>query len=545
MIRIKTLSLPLIPALVAVATPAAHADVVFSLSTQKTYRQTKSNINFKGGRFDAAMRDGNFSFLGGCSRTFYYRPGYYINICPIGSTGFLSAGRVNGVDITTPYMAVTSVAPSLVIAGKAASQIRLIAAPASSLPRPSGGFYEDSVSLYYNLHTTNIREYNVTEYFQRKNYTQAQRGRFEKDIVTGVYRYAFPRLNSPTIPAVVTATVFPMAEGFAKVNNKSSGFKFESVGDNVWSGGFVQLSYLRPNTFRWSGITRTNAFAATDTLNFSLRRLINPRNPKNSEVIRATSIFPAFDNGGNNSAKVQLATPYTTSYVTPPIFAIGTRGVAELELERSFQTGGITYDFSIRRFQIPIEVVDNYQDFALLNLSEVSTKKRDILADADGDGYNNLTEWILETGATDPGDMPVGPIPAEYQAYYEDLQIPDPLNSYFGFNVDVKVGTNPAVNTILQRSTDQGRTWQTFQTSGGANTGWSVDRVTGQRNGVPVTQIQVRSKQPSLDPNATIPFVQPNGTAGDLYRVKITLVKNAKIKAAAKKLKVVAKKIKK
>ncbi len=49
MIRIKTLSLPLISALVVSTIVPATAQVALQLNSEKTYRQSKKGINFKGG----------------------------------------------------------------------------------------------------------------------------------------------------------------------------------------------------------------------------------------------------------------------------------------------------------------------------------------------------------------------------------------------------------------------------------------------------------------------------------------------------------------
>jgi hypothetical protein len=169
--------------------------------------------------------------------------------------------------------------------------------------------------------------------------------------------------------------------------------------------------------------------------------------------------------------------------------------VIELELDRSFQTGGVTYDFSDRKFQIPVIIVNRYSEYAELRFGD-KTKLIGILDDFDGDGYNNLNEWILESRADDSASIPLAPVAAIQN-------IDDFPFQYFGFTVEKQRGTVPKVNYTLQRSFNLGKTWSEFVSDANwivteTADGYTVESATG---------------------------VQPPDTGDDIYRVKITLAK--------------------
>lgn len=519
MIHFKTPSLATLGILAATSVLPLVADVKFSLSTEKTFRQLKGNkILFRGGEFSSFANDGDIVIVGGCDSRFYFGPGSP-GPCAPGTTGYVSAGSVDSVPIQNPYLVVTGLRPAVIFQPDAADRIRLTAAPASKLPRPAAGFTDNSLSLYYDLTTSRIQEYKVSNYYQIRKYSSSQLQQFNSEIVPGAYHYSFPRLGSDVLVAPLTAVIYPMVEGYAKVNNRWSGFLFTKVNANKWTPrGTIQLSYLRPNTFTWVGLSRNLVYPSIDSLYFSIKALRNPADPVNSDVATGYSIFPGFTGTASPETRILLSNTYVTSFTTPPIIPGGTIGMAQIDLERNLQTGGVTYDLSKRIFQIPVEVVDSYVDFVATYMK--GAKKTGILLDNDGDGYNNLTEWILNSDPLLVGNIPVPPVPAAFQAV--DVLGPTPVGSYFGFNVNVRNGTDPVVAYTLQRSTDQGTTWETF----GTDANWTVDRVTTVTRGITTTEIQVRSQiTVPLPPAAgTLNFfVEPPGTAADIYRVKITL----------------------
>ncbi|MEO7099876.1 MAG: hypothetical protein ABI162_10980 [Luteolibacter sp.] len=510
--------MPLISALAASAVPSANAEVAFSLSTNKVYRQSQKGIAFTGGSFNSYLYDGNATYIGGCSFDHYVSPGVYTNICSPGTSGLVTSGVFGKATLANPYLLVVSVIPAIIIEPKAANYVSLNAAPASGLPRPSGGFKDDSKSLFYNLHTADVKEYVLSAYYKNVGYTDKQREKFENEIVPGVYHYSFPRLHHPTMPAPLTAVIYPMLEGLATKNNKTDGFEFTTVGQNKWMNGFMEFSFRRPNVVKWRPVSPTVVFPAVDKAYIALREMQNPSNPKSEVLTRAPSIFPPYVNGSSNS-RVVLSNAFVNSFTFPPTLHSGTRGILEVEMERSFATGGVTYDFSNRRFQIPVKVVDRYSDYAI-DLFSGSKLDDSILADPDKDGYNNLTEWILDSTPTEAFSIPIAPTPAAMPT------IVDPIfgnlgETDFGFTIDKKLGTFPRVVYTLQRSTNNGLTWKKFV----SDANWSVENVSYTQDGSKRSEIRVRSLVESNPLTFPATFVQPPGTEGDIYRVKVVLAK--------------------
>jgi hypothetical protein len=513
MIRTKTLSLPLVSALLASATLPATADVALTLSSQKTYRQNKKGESaFRGGRFDIRLRDGNGIYVGGCAREAYWPPNVPLDPCPGGSTAFVLYGEVDpDVPNAGPYFWMTDVIPAIIIEPRRPDLCKLRAAPPSDLPRPSTDFKDTSFGVYYNLHEADVRESIITRYSSARTYGPDQRGKFERDIVTGVYHYLFPRLGQPNLRVPISPVIYPMPEGYAKINNQKTGVQF--IPNEKWSGGFMELSYIKPNVIRWKGFSPAVTYPAVDSLYFSMRFLSNPRNPLsevtyvNPETSEApASFFPGYVSGGD--PRILLANPFIESFTLPPVFPGGSTAVIELELDRSFQTGGVTFDFSTRKFQIPVKVVNRYTEYAELRFGNSNGQKGTALnADFDKDGFNNLNEWILESRADDSTSVPrpLLALPRNVGNFFEPLP-------YYGFTYVKKRGTVPRVVQTLQRSTDGGRTWQKFE----SDANWTVTET--------AEEIQVRS---NFDDILALPIepVQPPGTASELYRIKVTLPK--------------------
>lgn len=541
MIRIKTLSLPLISAVMATAVAPATAQVALELSSQKTYRQDKKGVHFLGGRFDVNLSDGDGIYIGGCARRYYWVPNIPLDPCPGGATAFLIFGAFDGATATRgPYFWVESIIPAIVVEPRRPDLAFLRAAPASGLPRPFGGFKDTSFALYYNLHTTGVREYVVTRYSTTRNYTSNQRDKFEDEIVPGVYYYSFPRLRNPKLVAPITAVISPMPEGLAKLNNQKTGFEFTSINKNKWSkDGFMEIDYNAPNILQWRQLSPSVTYASVDDLYLSIRVMRNPKDPDSdtdltdNTIGTPQSIFPGFASGGD--PRVLLANPYVNSFALPPIFDSGTRGVLEIELQRAFRPAGVSYDFSSRKFQIPIIVTNKYADYAGITFDDKNKKAPKILADSDGDGYNNLNEWILESNANDGADIPIEPDPAYNGGEFDAESFQIIRNTHFGFTIDKKLGTTPAVKYTLQRSKDGGRTWQKFV----SDADWEVSTVrlaagaNPRRENTPAkVEIRVEAKPFTVtdaEGNETDHFFeQPPGTENDRYRVKVTLNKKKK-----------------
>lgn len=504
MIQIKTLSLPLVSLLIASSGLPALGEVVFEISSQKSYRQSPAAVDFEGGSFDIGLRDGNFTYQGGCFRPLFWQPNLPLDPCPLGATGFLASGDLGGtLENGRPYFSVIQAIPAIIVEPLRSDLVFLRAAPASKLPRPAGGFADNSYSLYFNLLTTGIKEYGITGYETSRLYAANERSRFEQEIVPGVYYYSFPRLKNPNLVAPIASVIYPMPEGYAKKTTKS-GVKFNVGANQAWSpDGFLNLGANAVNTVSWSGISPSVAFPAVDKLYFSIRFLSDPAVPTSpiSYVNPVTlegpaSLFPGFVSGGD--PRVLLANPFVNQFVLPPIFASGATGVIELEVDRAFQTGGVTYDSSNRKFRLPIRFSDIYAAYAQTNFGK-NKKKVGLLDDFDKDGFNNMTEWILGSRAADMASVPLDPKP-KFTAANPITLTP----ASYGFTITKKSASVPAVVYTLQRSVDDGVNWADYMVSDANFT---------------VTDTATTLSIAAVTPTAN----GPAGTQGHTYRVVVTL----------------------
>lgn len=539
MIRIKKLSWPLISAIFVAGAGSLNAELEFELSTHKSFRQQKSGaINFLGGEFDLFFRDGSLRGVAGCDYPFYIGPNAS-RVCSGGTTAYLTFGELTNEDLADladadygyarryygPYFWITDVIPALAVEPRRPDLCVLYAAPASKLKRPASDFGDQSFGVYYNLHDkNNVVESIITRYTSKRTYAAGQWAKFNEEIVPGVYHYSFPRLHNEIVKVPLPATIYPMVDGYHKKNNQKTGVKF--IPNKRWSKrGFMELSYVKPNVIKWTGFTPSSVYASVDTLHFALRFIKDPKDP-NSPVIKEdpvtgaapASLFPSFVNNGGDP-RVALVNPFVTSFTLPPILKSGSKAVAELSLDRAFQTGGVTYDSSTRVFQIPVEVVNRYTDYAETRFG-TSTKNTGVLDDNDKDGFNNLTEWILGSRAEDEFSVPVNPVTENHVEtdnyfyywfyYYYDYY----RTQWFGFIFDKVQRNVPVVNYTLQRSANKGKSWSTFT----SDADWDV-------TDTPEGYLVQSKVYITTDVYPYYTYIQPPGTEGHLYRLKITLKK--------------------
>ena len=114
---------------------------VLSFSDQKTYRQFDDrDFVFQGGALNMGIADGNFTLAGCVDQPSPVRVTPYI-FCPLGTTGFITAGDVTGDGIrdTNLYFSVATIQRAVNVEPFQTSRIRMIAAPPSTLGRPLGG----------------------------------------------------------------------------------------------------------------------------------------------------------------------------------------------------------------------------------------------------------------------------------------------------------------------------------------------------------------------------------------------------------------------
>lgn len=523
MSRLKTLTLPLISLLATWSAAPVHAqNTFFSLSTDKTFRQSRAKDHaFRGGSLDVTFRDGLAIIQGGCLRDAFWPANVPLDPCPLGATGFATFGAFGEPPTPFPYISVISIIPAFVIEPTQPDLSYLYAAPASKLPRPLFGFTDSGLGMFYNLLNNDFREYKISLYDFSRDYAAGELSKMNSETVPGSYYFRFPKLNNPTVPLSIAATVRPLPEGYAKVNSQYTGVNF-NTGLGFDEDGFMRVSFNKPTTIRWTGFAQNLLNANVDKLYFSIRYLLDPEDPLSETVFvnpitneSPASLFPGFVTG--RDPRILLPTPFTSSFSIPPIFRLGQTGVVELELNRSLPNSGSIFDTSTRRYQIPIRFVSAYSDYASRSFGN-NRKKAGITEDFDSDGFNNLTEWVLNSRAQDASNVPIGPV----ARFVAAVTAPNPAipavpptvvvtPAYFGFVVQKPLGYIPDVVQVLQRSTSTTvpipeASWQDMV----SDANWNVVETD--------TTIELLSKTGT----AAQP-TQPPGTAGHKYRFRVAL----------------------
>jgi hypothetical protein len=559
--RAKNLSIPLISALLATgATQLSAQNFRLDIKADKTYRQSKSGLKFQEGEFSVAVQDGSLAIQPGCNRPAFWFPNIAGDPCRRGSTGQIIGGGILDKEsvqgsllgrqissITTPYITVDNIRPATVMGSSEPQSVSIIATPKSTLQLPLGSFVDKSYSIFFNLQSETAGQFTVSRYRKTLSYSSKELDKYDKEIVDGAYFLRVPRLGLPGETLGVNATILPMIDGVAKLNNQTSGFEFTSIGANRWTkDGFAEMSLQNPNKITWRGVRfGSNVFAA-DKLFLSIRVLKREVGKKsagkfevdefNTETGFKHSIFPAFNAATGADSRVLLTNSTVSTYTLPPVIPSGTKGVLEIAIDRSLQQG-TSVDSSNRKFQVPVIFVDRFSEYAQKSFNKSNNSK--ILDDFDGDGFNNLTEWALDSSATVRGSQPPPLVPqihiTQTRSFQEDggffIFISNIITElpYFGFTVDRKIGTVPSLDYLLQRSRDGGKTWLPFAT----DENWLVTYENIKAGELPYRQnesaksrIVVTAIIRTTDIITGITtieriFTQPPGTENDIYRVKV------------------------
>ena len=505
----KTLVLPIFSALFASATLVQGA-VRIALETEKIFRQYASGTEFRAGEFRINMDDGIGWYLSGCEDAEYFSPSLF---CPDGATAFVGFGNPDpDRPYAGPYFMQTAITPAVIIEPRREDRVFLRAAPATKLPRPLAGFTDTSYSIYYNISPGSIaiREYTVSRYRYERTYLDISGGKtMDSEIVPGVYHFSFPRLGYPTLEVALPTVHYPIPEGYRSIGKVKQGVLFTSP-SKFAVDGFTRLDVNQIRTISWQGFTRTLVYPGVDNLYFSVRHLTDPDDPRSpvnyyDDNNIPASIFPNVTSGAD--PRVLLANPLVSSFTLPPFIKVGTNGVVELELVRNLTTNGVSYDVSNRRFQIPVSFVDQYKEYALKYFGK-GKKKIGFYDDFDGDKFNNMEEWVLNSRANDATSLPKLLNPRLVDA---DNSVNPPVPQYFGF-VKNNRGLIPVVEfSNLERSTDGGKTWKLMVT----DADWEVID-TGD-------EIGIKSKRTGTNAfGVTVPIAPP-GTASHYYRISIAL----------------------
>ena len=489
-----------VSALVA-STTLGHADLYMSFTTNRIYRQAPDAVNYREGSFRIRLFDGNWTYDAGCplnGSAAYYPPSNPLPPCPLGATGYLVGGDAdndgNRDDFT--YWSVIDVVPAFYIAPNRADLCSLYSAPPSELPRPIGAFTDMTDTMYFDIQTEAVTEYRLTDYFYERPYTT--RGEMDAQVVTGTYRFSYPRLGDPETKVVIPVEYYPIPEGRLKRNNVWQGHHFKKLNGQglVWQGGFVRMDPRLPNTFEWEGNSYDNIFPGTDQMFLSMSRLAAAPAGDPTRPIDATAqtYYPGFVAPG--TSRVLLQNPLVTSAVIPPgmipiVGPVGTpptgEGMLRLALVRNMPSGGISYDTSLRTYELPITFVNTYEGWAAVRFpAGTAAALRAPTADPDKDGFINSREWTANTNPMNAA-APWPPAPALAFVQGRSLRSTDSAASgYWETKHQKTVNAWPPIQYQYEFSTDL----QNWSVVGPDNPDWAVIETE--------EDIQIRSRHETL-----------------------------------------------
>jgi hypothetical protein len=182
---------------------AARADIYMELGINKRHFQTGASVvRFDHGEMNLFVRDG-IILLAPCSsdpQLFFYGP--HLG-CALGITGYVAWGDFNrdGVSDANQYWSIDQVVPAVAIAPSFPQLCSLVSAPPSKLPRPLRVFRDGAVTVFHDLRTTQVTQYNLALYEMVRRYGSVRQ---VETVVT-----AGSITASGTITVTVTGVDFP------------------------------------------------------------------------------------------------------------------------------------------------------------------------------------------------------------------------------------------------------------------------------------------------------------------------------------------------
>ena len=151
---------------------AARADLYMELGINKRYTQTTAQtVKFDSGELNLYLRDGNI-ILAPCTsdpQLYFYPPHLF---CPLGITGFVAWGDFNrdGVNDANQYWSLEGVVGAQVIAPSYPQLCALVSGPPSKLPRPLKVFRDGTVTVFHDLRSPQVIQYNIAVYEMIRRY---------------------------------------------------------------------------------------------------------------------------------------------------------------------------------------------------------------------------------------------------------------------------------------------------------------------------------------------------------------------------------------
>lgn len=433
---------------------AQGQDLYFDIQVNRDFQLTSPTVSqYVRGSTELYFRDGRI-LLAPCvfdpSPTIV-QPVTNPPLCPIGTTGFLIQGDIDGDGIADDrsFWSVDSVILNALIEPFLPEAVTLAAAPPSTLARPAGDFRDGSIATFYNVLTPVVKRYDLASYEYLSEFDGLLQAnayqRHAQQWVPGVYIYNVPKKGLPNQfqPIRLTITSMVEANGFRK-GTKGFGLK-----TTMWSNGALEIDPRLITTLRWEGNTINNTYRS-DIIEFSM---------SNSA---GNIIYPVPD------IPYRLDSSFLTSLtMIPYAFAKGELGTSRIQFTRNLRTNSVTTDTSTRSWTWNNRFIDSYKghdqyEFRVANTAAIpgikvagtASKLRAPTADYDGDGLSNIMEFAF---SQDDGDDLNRSL--EWTSYHNDpalapsdgdlvnlgLTAPSTLPPLFLDTGNAGVGTDPYV----------------------------------------------------------------------------------------------------
>ncbi|MEK7954269.1 hypothetical protein [Luteolibacter soli] len=158
--------------LLGLSLTAARADIYMELGINKRFFQTSAAaVKFDHGELNLYLRDG-VVILAPCTsdpQLYFYGP--HLG-CALGITGFVAWGDFNrdGVSDANQYWSIDTVVPAIAIAPSYPQLCSLVSGPPSKLPRPLRVFRDGAVTVFHDLRTPQVTQYNIALYEMVRRY---------------------------------------------------------------------------------------------------------------------------------------------------------------------------------------------------------------------------------------------------------------------------------------------------------------------------------------------------------------------------------------
>jgi len=384
--------------------PNQGVQLLFSIASNQEFTQTGAfKQNFLGGEFSATLLDGQALYDGMCGLTNmpFADTGTMMTGCT--ADAFIVAGDLDmdGSRDDGFFFQAVEIAPAVAVAPFQPELAEVLAAPPGSLLRNATGFTDQSASIFFDITSPDVFQYNISFYEFSRTYPAGfgSLGQMNDDIVPGAYVFGFPSLAQPGSQVSLPAGIGIMPKGFDPSDRRNrSAFRFTT--GPYWDGAIV----ADPRTVRtisWRGNDSSTLSPGID------RQYVEVLTYDGASGIPGTMpVFPPTGTG------VTTVTPFESSYSIPPfLFEVGDFATFQVRYERNATANGVAFDNSVRIFSAFLRFVDSYTGFAVTAFPAGANRfqtqgKRDF----DSDGVSNIKEFGCMTDPTSAASVPADPV---------------------------------------------------------------------------------------------------------------------------------------